>query len=152
MNLNAQLPVLLPLAVSWAEQQSSLILQQGHPLSPSDTALAHRVGVRDHEAVRVLVVDAIPAPAHPLLRDACIALSFLGPNTGGLTLGHAIFVRKDVANDRNLIAHELRHVAQYEEQGCIAAYLSVYIPQLLTYGYENAPLELDAIQSAAACT
>jgi hypothetical protein len=35
-------------------------------------------------------------------------------------------------------------VAQYEQAGSIAAYLAVYIAELLRYGYDAAPFEVDA--------
>ena len=108
------------------------------------STLAQRVGVRHPAAVRVLCVPAIPAPRHPELAAACAALGFLGPDTAGLTLGSSIFLRTDLAGERRLWAHELRHVAQYEEYPTIAAYLERYIPELLAFGYAHAPFEVDA--------
>jgi transglutaminase-like putative cysteine protease len=43
-----------------------------------------------------------------------------------------------------LLAHELRHVAQYERHRSVREYLGVYIPELLALGYDRAPLEQDA--------
>lgn len=43
-----------------------------------------------------------------------------------------------------LVTHELRHVHQYETAGSIAAFLPVYLQQILDYGYAHAPLEMDA--------
>jgi hypothetical protein len=45
-----------------------------------------------------------------------------------------------------LVSHELRHVHQYETAGSIAAFLGVYLAQIATVGYDNAPLEPDAIR------
>ena len=134
----------MPLAVEWANTESARIVAEGAPLTASMTALAQRVGVRRPEAVRVLCVPAIPAPRHRELAAACAALGFLGSDTAGLTLGPGIFLRDDLAGDRRLWAHELRHVAQYEEYPTIAAYLAQYIPELLAHGYSRAPFEVDA--------
>jgi len=151
MDLKAALPRLFPLACSWAEEQSALILRTDYPLSEPALKLAWLVGVRRPEVVRVLVVPSIPAPTEPSLQAACAQLQFLGPDTAGLTLGSGIFVRQDSEHDRPLLAHELRHVAQYEQHPSIAAYLSVYIPELIQFGYANAPMERDAQRAAARC-
>jgi hypothetical protein len=61
----------------------------------------------------------------------------------GLTLGHSIFIVRG-HKDRRLLSHELRHVHQYEHHGSIAAFLPVYLQQIVEVGYANAPLEADA--------
>lgn len=151
MDLAAELPRLFPLAAAWAEENSALILRTGVPLLEPGLALARLVGVENPARVRVLAVPIIPAPSEPGLQAACAQLQFLGPNTSGLTLGPGIFVRQGLENDRLLLAHELRHVAQYEQHPSIAAYLSVYIPELIRFGYAQAPMELDAQRAAARC-
>jgi hypothetical protein len=148
VNLESQLPTLLPLSCKWAEEQAMLIQQTGRVLTAVERALAVRVGVRRPAEVRVAVVSRIPAPTHELLRSACEELGFLGPDTAGLTLDCGIYIKKAHEYERDLLAHELRHVAQYEEHGSIRAYLSVYIPELLRCGYANAPMELDACRAA----
>jgi len=151
MDLKAELPRLIPLACSWAEEQSALILRTGCTLSELELDLARLVGVQRPALVRVLVVPCIPAPTEPALQAACAELQFLGPDTEGLTLGSGIFVRQGFERNRQLLAHELRHVAQFEQHPSIAAYLSVYIPELIQFGYANAPMELDAQRAAARC-
>ena len=61
----------------------------------------------------------------------------------GLTLGYAVFVRRGHETLR-LLSHEFRHVYQYEQAGSIGAFLSVYLPQVVQFGYEQAPFEIDA--------
>jgi hypothetical protein len=141
--------VLLPLAVDWAVQQESRILAEGVPLSNADRTLARLVGVGRPEDVRVLVVPRVPAPSHPRLVGACGALGFLGPGTIGLTLYRGMFLCAGHEDDRVLMAHELRHVAQYEQHGSIGAYLAVYLRELLQHGYDRAPFEIDACAVAA---
>jgi hypothetical protein len=142
--LAAELPHLLPLASAWAEEQRARILRTGRPLSPQEKGLAIEVGVRRPELVRLGLVDRIPSPEDERLKAACAQLGFLGEKTLGLTLGHGVYLRTDAAVSRRLLAHELRHVAQYERYPSIAAYLAVYIPELLQHGYEQAPFERDA--------
>jgi hypothetical protein len=151
VDLAAELPRLFPLAVAWAEEQSTRILTAGEPLSDSAFVLARLVGVREPARVRLLVVPEVPAPTDPLLRAACAELKFLDAGTLGLTLGSGIFVKKGLQSDRRLVAHELRHVAQYEQVGSIEAYLAIYVPDLIRFGPTAAPLEIDAKRAAASC-
>jgi hypothetical protein len=148
--LFAELPRLLPLASAWAEDQSRAIRFAGRSLSPKESDLAVTVGVRRPDLVRLLPVDRIPAPAEPALEAACDQLGFLGDTTLGLTLGYGVYLKAEAAASRRLLAHELRHVAQYESYPSIGAYLAVYLPQLLELGYENAPLERDARRAEGA--
>jgi hypothetical protein len=43
-----------------------------------------------------------------------------------------------------LLAHECRHVYQYEVAGSIEAFLPLYLQQIAEFTYDRAPLELDA--------
>ena len=115
----------------------------GQELNAAGEAIARQVGVARPEDVRVVVTDEMPFPGHPQLRAAAIEVGMLGPNMAGLTLGHAIFIREGELSAR-LLSHELRHVAQYEEAGSIEAFLPVYLAQVVEYGYEAAPYEVDA--------
>jgi len=42
------------------------------------------------------------------------------------------------------LAHECRHVYQYEAVGSIAAFLAVYLEQIAKVGYWDAPFQQDA--------
>jgi len=149
VNLRDELPRLLPLAHEWAREQALFIQRSGRGLTISERKLAAGAGVEQPALVRIAVVDQIPAPTHPLLRTACEQLDFLGRDTVGLTLGYSVYLRKEGSGSRRLLAHELRHAAQYEGYGSIEAYLDVYIRDLVRFGYANAPMELDAQQAEA---
>lgn len=43
-----------------------------------------------------------------------------------------------------LISHELRHVQQYESFGGIETFMPVYLGQIASVGYRDAPLDQDA--------
>lgn len=144
----AQFQVLLPLAAQWVTEQEERILREGVPLTEEEIADARAVGVRDPERVRLLQVDAIPSPAHPMLKAACAAIEFLTSVPRGLTLQYGIFVRADCRRDRHLVVHELVHTSQYERLGGIRPFLSNYLFQCATIGYCKAPLEQEAIEVA----
>jgi hypothetical protein len=147
-DLKAELPRLMPHAVAWAERQEAHILSGGVTLGPVGVEIARGVGVSDPSAVRVLIVDPIPSPDDPALIEANEQVPLVGPHLAGLTFGHGIFMRKDHAENLLTLAHELRHVHQYEGFGSIPAFLSVYLPQVAEHGYTNAPLELEAQEAA----
>ena len=142
-DLLSVLPQLLPSAIAWVEEQSHRAIEAGLPLDTTGLALAGRVGVQHPELIRTQLVEALPLPEDPALRQAALATGLLGPGMIGLTLGYAIFVVRGHMSAR-LLSHECRHVHQYEAAGSIAAFLPAYLQQIATVGYENAPLERDA--------
>ena len=135
--------MLLPAAIAWAEARAKQAAKAGEALTAAEQEIARQVGVRQPERVRVEIVDSLPLPEDPTLRTAALAAGLLGPGMVGLTLGHSIFVCRG-HKDRRLLSHELRHVHQYEQHGSIAAFLPVYLKQIVDVGYANAPLEADA--------
>ncbi len=143
MDLRAELPRLLPGAIAWAREQEANAAARGAALNEGQRDLARRVGVAHPERIRVELVDALPTPDEPALRAAAIEAGLLGPGLVGLTLGYAIFVRRGHLSPR-VLSHECRHVHQYETRGSIEAFLPVYLAQVISYGYPDAPFELDA--------
>jgi hypothetical protein len=143
INLAAELPRLLPDVVAWVQAQEAEILASGRPLTTIEIRLAATVGVRNSNRVRIKIVHRVPKPQQPELRAAADQTGLLGPGMVGITFGHGIYVREGAISTR-LISHELRHVHQYEAAGSIAAFLAIYLQQIVTVGYSNAPLERDA--------
>jgi uncharacterized protein DUF4157 len=139
---------LLPQAIAWAERQEKTILQHAgaRALSSAETETAKRAGVEFHQKVRILVVGKMPLPNDPALLQA--ARDFGLDSADGLTYGYGIFIRENHAGNAHLIAHELRHVAQVETCGGLPSFVEKYLGELGSYGYDNAPLELDAEQFA----
>lgn len=143
MDLQTHLPELLPAAIAWANFQSEHVALLGQPLPVPLVSVAQRVGVRQPERIRVKLVDQLPIPEEQLLREAAIQTGLLGPHMAGLTLGYSIFIVHGQDTVR-LISHECRHVYQYETLGSIEQFLPVYLQQIVTFGYQSAPLEIDA--------
>jgi hypothetical protein len=143
LDLLKLLPRLLPAATAWVQAQEAKILASGRPLSETETKLAVLVGVQHPKDIRISVVRNIPTPEDPELRSIAAATTLIGPNTGGITFGRGIYILEGQVTDR-LVSHELRHVHQYETFGSIGAFLTTYLEQIATVGYDRAPLELDA--------
>ena len=95
--------------------------KSGRPLNDFEFRLARRIGVRHPECVRISEVAEMPVPEQLGLRMAMHQLNMLGDNTLGLTLGYGIFVRRGHATSR-LLAHELRHVCQFESAGSLDSF------------------------------
>lgn len=142
-DLARNLPLILPKAVAWAEQQAVEVARTGLPLPGHCIEIARRVGVARPEAVRVALVEGLPLPDDPQLREAALGTGLLGPGMVGLTLGHSIFICNG-HDTAQLIAHECRHVYQHEQFGSIAGFLPMYLQQIVEYGYFDAPFEVDA--------
>jgi len=88
-------------------------------------------------------VESLPLPEDEMLRRAALETGLLGPGMVGLTLGYSVLICRGHDSLR-LLSHEFRHVHQYEQAGSIAAFLPVYLRQVATVGYSNAPFEIDA--------
>lgn len=137
------LPLLIPKAIAWAESQQSIISRSGQQLNNAQLSIAKKVGVMRPESIRVMEVVSLPLPEDIELQQAALATGLLGPNMVGLTLGHGVYICKGHESVR-LLSHEFRHVYQYEQAGSISAFLPVYLQQIVTVGYRNAPFEIDA--------
>jgi hypothetical protein len=83
-----------------------------------------------------------------MLKAAASSINFITAAPRGLALENGIFVRSDHWRDRELIAHELAHTAQYQRLGGVLPFLQTYIVQCATVGYQQAPLELEAAATA----
>jgi hypothetical protein len=133
----------IKLACMWVNQQQEYIDNFGAKLTPHQIALAIQVGVRQPELIRILTIEKIPSPNDETLSKLAEKLNFLGPGTLGITLGYCIYVRDGYVDDR-LLSHEFRHVYQFEESGSIQVFIGEYLQQLIQYGYELSPFEIDA--------
>ena len=143
MDLRAALPLLLPKAIAWAEEEALRVATSGRALTADEITLARKVGVVKPELIRIQSCDRLPMPQDPSLQAAAVQTGLLGPGMVGLTLGYSVFVCRGHETPR-LLAHEFRHVFQYEQGGSIAKFLPVYLQQIVTVGYGNAPFEIDA--------
>ena len=143
MDPDREIPRLLPKAIEWARKQESVGIRTGAPLKGKLFEAARRVGVRRPNQVRLVTASRLPMPSDPELQEAARQTGLLGPGLLGLTLGYAVFILRGHASLR-LVSHECRHVHQYERYGSIGDFLSSYLVQVMTHGYRQAPLEIDA--------
>ncbi len=143
VDLKKDLPLLLPGAIAWAEARAEEVATNGNALTEVELDIARSVRVQRPALIRVAIVDTLPLPEDPMLRAAALQTGLLGPDMVGLTLGYSVLICRG-HEMRRLLSHELRHVYQYESHGGIAAFLPVYLQQIVEFGYSNAPFEKDA--------
>jgi hypothetical protein len=143
IDLRAALPHLIPKAIAWAKECAANIAKNGQALSENDCNVARAVGVIQPELIHIKMVDRLPLPTDPLLKQAALDTGLIGPNMIGMTFGHSIFICHG-HYDVRLLSHECRHVYQYEQASSIEAFLPIYLKQVVDYGYTNAPFEVDA--------
>jgi len=134
-----------PQVSAWVQDQERHILEQGVALSPREREITILAGVAHPENVRALAVANVPLPEEKTLRRTAQAFGFVSEMTDGLTAGYGFFVRQSRRDDASLVAHELAHVAQYERLGGVDGFLAKYLAEVNEYGYDAAPLELEAV-------
>ncbi|HEY4284509.1 MAG TPA: hypothetical protein VGM62_15710 [Chthoniobacterales bacterium] len=118
---------LMPAACEWAKAQEEFILARGTPLAPRYVADAQRVGVQHHARVRVLVVDRMPLPEDKELAEAARQTHIITNACRGVTIGYGIVIRADAWGDRELMLHQLVHVAQCERNGGLQSFVELYL-------------------------
>lgn len=142
-----QLRQILPPAIVWAKDYEKWVEQNGQGLQPEELTIARRAGVANPERIRVAVVPRIPRPDDGILAAANDEIGLITDRTGGLTLNYGILIREDCSSDLALFFHEFVHVAQYERLGGFEGFLPQYLEQCATVGYQNAPLEREAVET-----
>jgi hypothetical protein len=142
----------LPWSVRWVQRQEAVAINNGRKLTAPEMADARRAGVSFPEKIYIRIVPSIEPPDHWLLFVVPKSLLFIGPQTSGLTLNYAIYIREDCADyadNRWLYVHEMIHVGQYERFGSIEAFLAAYLKEAIVPGYPHGPLEQEAIHKSA---
>ena len=136
---------LTPLAYEWAKLQEASILEHGVPLTADQTADARRAGVRDPDRIRVLVVDRIPLPEDKELADAARRAQIITDASQGVAIGHGVIIRADSWRNRELLVHQLAHVAQCERSGGLQTFVSAYLlDRRSSRNFSLGPLEEEA--------
>jgi hypothetical protein len=148
--LPAAVYVAMPWVGWWAWRVERRTLRDGRPLFTSEWAAAVRVGVRHPEKVRIIAVEEIPMPGLGWMHLIAARWGFDRRHIGGLCLRYGIILRRDLAAQPAIMAHELVHTAQYERHGSLTGFLRAYLFQCLRHGYGNAALEREAVAKSTA--
>lgn len=118
------------------------IEKEGISLPKQYNMIAKEAGITAIDKIKILYVDKIE-----LLNFKNISLleeyNFNFENTRGLTLGYNIILRNSAPTE--VLIHELRHTAQFELFEDFEQFVTIYIKEILKFGYGNGPLEKDAV-------
>jgi hypothetical protein len=139
------LPLVVPVAAGWVARQEARILATGERLTPAQLEEAEFAGVKEPRRMRVLIVDKVPMPTHPLLVQLGTYTGLIGTGVAGMALRYGIYIRRDCEKQRGLLVHECVHTGQYERLGSIAGFLTPYLTECLDPGYPNGPMEQEAV-------
>lgn len=131
------------LALAYVEELNKRLFALSRPLSELECAWALDSGVQHIEQVRVVELPEIPQPSNQQLAEMARKQRFLSSATVGITLDHLIIIKRGYWGER-LMRHELRHVHQWEQAQSLHHYLTEYLTQIYTHGYDAAPFEKDA--------
>lgn len=140
---------LVPQYIEWAEDIEVQGLNSGQALDSDGITLAKDIGIKHPEKVRIIYVDVVPYPyENTALRLLGEALGFIGEGivNNAQVFGYSIYVRHGFELDRPKLAHELVHVLQVERSN-LADVTKQHLADLAEYGYDNAPLEVEAAQA-----
>ncbi len=118
---------LAPLAYQWAKAQEAYVLKLGVKLTARQRADAEQVGVQQIDCVRILVVDRIALPDDKELADAARQAQIITDSSRAVAIGYAVIIRADSWQNRELLLHQLVHVAQCERSGGLEPYVLEYL-------------------------
>jgi hypothetical protein len=136
--------LLSPVACEWAKAQEQFILAHGTPLGPRHLADARRAGVQDPERVRVLVVNRIPLPEDEALAQAAQQTQIITNACRGIAIGYGIIIRADCWQNREVVVHQLAHVAQCERSGGLETFVHEYLSERRGASFSVGALEDEA--------
>ena len=113
-------------------------------MTDAELQFAKSLGIREPEKARLLLVDSIPLPAPQWLLKWARAKFHTLPEPAGMTLGHGILLDPAYEDCAEIIRHELVHVRQHELWRGHLGFLWRYLYECMAYGYDEAPMELEA--------
>lgn len=137
------LPWVMPMILRYAEQVKWAAFKNGRKLTIDERRTAAAVGVKFTGTISLWIADSVPAPESAVLRWLARVAGLPFEQMAGLTFDHCIVIRKDFFTPE-LFAHECRHARQAEIVGNLGEFLTEYLTQVLTYGYYEAPMEVEA--------
>lgn len=141
--------ILLPQYIEWGYETEAQGLKVGIPLDEEELKLAKHIGIKSPEKIRIVYVDEVPFPHDNFaLKMLGESVGFIGDNitVQAQAFGYSIYARNDYKLDRPRLAHEIVHVLQIERSN-FADVTFQHLSDLAKYGYDKAPLEVEAFEA-----
>ena len=134
---------LIDQALVWLQVEIAACQPLLRPLTPDEAELARATGVQRPELVRLGLVDRMPIPLEPALKQASVALGLFTEAMTALAAGYVVLIKQGHATPA-LLRHELRLVYHFEQAGSVEAYFRHYLSEVFQFGYGHTPMESDA--------
>jgi len=141
--------IVLPQYIAWATDTEVSGLKIGEALDEKQLVIAKEIGIKNPEKVRLVYVDEVPFPYENLvLKVVGEALGFIGEGiiNNAQVFGYSIYIRNGYQLTTPNLAHELVHVLQIERSS-LKQVITQHFADLVQYGYENSPLEVEAFKA-----
>jgi len=142
-------PFVVKRIIAWALKKEQWVQKYGKPLSKKYLSVARFMGVQHPEKIRLVhcsekegIVDDPKIAA--LLEKFDLDIHRIS----ALALHHGIVMNASLKGNEKILAHELRHVAQYEICGSTEVFLLYYFLEVAHFGYGKGPFEIDAEMNA----
>lgn len=141
--------IVMPQYIAWASDTEVAGLSMGEVLDEKQLVIAKEIGIKNPEKVRLVYVDEVPFPyENVVLKVVGEALGFIGEGivNNAQVFGYSIYIRKGYQLTTPNLAHELIHVLQIERSS-LEQVITQHFADLVEYGYENSPLEVEAFKA-----
>ncbi len=140
--------IMLPFVMAWVRYHEKNALRYGRKLNDTEINWAKKIGITHPHKIRILSLKRIPTPIPHFIEKIIQKLGFPAGNASGMCMRYGIYTRQLHANNKSLIAHELVHTHQYERHSSLWNFLKLYLTETMMLGYANAPLEIEANNTA----
>ena len=120
--------------MKWNEAVKKAHYSNGRILTKSEQKQAVKLGIKNPNAIRVVVLDKFPEPKEKAVND---------PLEAARTIGNIIFIKPKHKNNSIVLCHELVHVAQADRLG-VKQFIQRYALEHKVLGYSRSPLENEA--------
>lgn len=125
----------MPLAMKWYNEVAKSLYSKGRTLTPAEKKQAKQLGVKNPDAIRVVILDKFPEPSGHIANNNHIE--------GARAMGNIIMIKPHLKNDSVVLCHELVHVAQKDRMG-LRNFLKQIALENHILGYSKSLLENEA--------
>jgi len=132
---SAKIDALMPAAMTWYGNVHKALHKKGRRLTKSEKKQAVQLGVKNPDAVRVVILDKFPEPSGHIENNSHIE--------GARAMGNIIMIKPHLKNDSVVLCHELVHVAQKDRMG-LRNFLKQIALEKHILGYSKSLLEHEA--------
>jgi len=131
----AKVDALIPKAMKWYDEVEKKLHQKGRKLTEIEKKQAKQLGVKNPDAVRVVILKKFPEPSNRIPNNSHLE--------GARAMGNIIILKPHLKNNSIVLCHELVHVAQKDRMG-LKNFLRQMALEKHILGYSKSLLENEA--------